>query len=89
MVDVEFVGEPVEEGGAVCIDLRFGERQVRCRFTEKAIRLYPPVNDDQDSLLDRFERHRDRFRALAGRKAATFEGGLPPDLTITENDLNR
>ncbi len=89
MVDVEFVGEPVVEDGAVRIDLRFKGRQVRCRMPEESLRLYPPVGDNPETLLDRFARHRDRFRAPAGRKAATVEGGLPDELTITETDLNR
>ena len=89
MVDVDFVSEPVEEDGVIRVDLRFGERLVRCRFSEDAVRLYPPVAARDDDLLERFGLHRDRFRALAGRKAATVQGGLPGELTITEADLNR
>lgn len=67
MVNAEFVGEPLEEGGAILADLGFGNRLVRCRFTEDALRSYPPTGDD-DALLD-------RFRALASRKSATVQWG--------------
>ncbi len=69
MVDIEFVSEPQEEDEAVCVHLRFGERRVCCRFSEAAVRLYPPTGNDDD-LLGQFGRHRGRFRALTGRKAA-------------------